>query len=131
MVIFLLACTPVVELFEVALSGSVSSTTEGPVALELAFGWVGDGSLRRPYGIIAEKELEGAGELDWTLAVPTDGGEGLLLYGWQDLDRDGLYCGLGAAEEPAGLVELGEVVHQVEVTLVLDQPCAAPEALFP
>lgn len=128
---FLLACTPVVQLFEVSLAGTVSSTTEGPVELELAFGWVGDGSLRRPYGEIATTELEGPGELSWTLAIPAEGGEGLVLYGWQDVDGDGLYCALNAAEEPAGLKELEEGVHQVEVALVLDQACAAPEALFP
>lgn len=127
----LLACTPVVQLFEVSLVGTVSSTTDGPVSLELAFGWVGEGTLRRPYGDIAQAQMDAPGELDWTLSIPAEGGEGLLLYGWQDVDGDGLYCGLNAEEEPAGLVELEAGVHQVDVALVLDQPCTAPEALFP
>lgn len=128
---WLLACTPVVQRFEVALVGNVSSATEGPVSLELAFAWVGDGSLRHPYGEIARYEMNAPGELAWTLTIPAEEGEGLLLYGWQDVDEDGVYCGLNAEEEPAGLVELTAGVHQVDVALVLDQPCAAPEALFP
>ena len=32
-----------------------------------------------------------------------------MVYAWEDLDGDGVFCGLGAPEERAGLTEIGAI----------------------
>jgi len=88
--------------------------------------------LRTPLGRVDETELDGPGAATWTTLVPQDEGQGLVLYGWLDLDDDGLLCAPGAAPEPAGLVEIaGFPAHSLAFTLTLDAPCAGASALFP
>jgi hypothetical protein len=135
--IFLLGCSPVIHLYELDLSGEVVADppaveADGPIQLELHFASQGEGALAHPLGRFAEVTLDAPGPFSARVDVPVDDGEGVVLYGFWDLDGDGVLCALGAPEEPAGLVEVeGFPVHTATVTLTLDQPCAAPDALFP
>lgn len=121
-----------VRLYEVELSGEVVATGEGRVFLELHHASRGEGALETPLGLIAEVEQDGPGPARWTSRVPIDEGEGLVLYGWLDVDGDGILCGLDGATEPAGVVELGGFpAHALDFSLTLEHPCAGPSALYP
>lgn len=122
------------RLHEVELHGEVvaEGAAAGVVHLELHHAETGTGPLRTPLGRIDETELAGPGAAMWTTLVPLDEGAGLVLYGWLDLDDDGLLCAPGAAPEPAGVVEIaGFPAHSLAFTLTLDTPCAGASALFP
>ncbi len=131
------------RLYEVELSGEVTVATgpdtdpdtgpkTGMVHLELHHASSGEGPLATPLGLIDDTEIAGPGPTQWTTLVPLGEGEGLVLYAWLDIDGDGLLCGLGAAPEPAGVLELtGFPAHTLEFSLVLDTPCAGPSALYP
>jgi hypothetical protein len=89
----------------------------------------GSGELEHPLGLIDQLELEpGARELDHTLLVPRDEGEGLVVYAWLDRDGDGILCGLdGDVAEPAGAVLLDYPPYALEFEITLAQPCVGPE----
>lgn len=124
-----------VRLYEVTLSGEVMASEPAPtgtVHLELHHQRRGRGELETPLGLIDTTEIDAPGETEWTTLVPLGEGEGLVLYGWIDVDGDGLLCALGAAPEPAGVVEIaGFPAHALEFTLTIDTPCAGPSALYP
>ncbi|MCY1069681.1 hypothetical protein OV090_33375 [Nannocystis sp. RBIL2] len=123
-----------VRLYEVALTGEVVApgASEGRVMLELHHASRGAGELATPLGRFDALELERPGAVAWETLVPIDDGEGLVLYAWLDVDGDGLLCGLDAAPEPAGLVELTEFpAHTLTFSLTLAAPCASPSALYP
>lgn len=119
------------RLFEVEMSGEVIAEGSGAVHLELHHARTGEGVLATYLGRIDETEIEGAGEASWTTLVPLGVGEGLVLYGWMDVDGDGVLCGVGGEAEPAGIVELAGVEHALEFSLVLAEPCAGASALYP
>jgi len=122
------------RLYEVVLDGTITVTdgATGTVHLELHHAQRGDGDLETPLGLIAETTIDGPGPVEWTALVPIDGGEGLVVYGWLDVDGDGLLCGLDASPEPAGVIEVaGFPAHALTFALVLDTPCAGPSALYP
>lgn len=122
------------RLYEVELVGEVVAApeTSGAVHLELHHAETGTGPLRTPLGRIDETELAAPGAATWTTLVPQGEGEGLVLYGWLDIDGDGVLCAPGAAPEPAGVVELADFpAHTLAFTLTLDTPCAGASALFP
>lgn len=123
------------RLYEVELSGSVTvaaGTPTGAVHLELHHASSGEGLLATPLGLIDDTEIDAPGPARWTTLVPVGEGEGLVLYGWLDIDGDGLLCGLDADPEPAGVVVLtGFPAHALEFSLVLDTACAGPSALYP
>lgn len=123
------------RLYEVELSGEVTvavGPNTGTVHLELHHASSGEGLLATPLGLIDETEVAGPGPARWTTLVPLGEGEGLVLYAWLDVDGDGLLCGLDAAPEPAGVLELaGFPDHALGFSLVLDTPCAGPSALYP
>ncbi|MBL9100654.1 MAG: hypothetical protein JNL82_06840 [Myxococcales bacterium] len=123
------------RLYEVELSGEVSVAAgpgAGTVHLELHHAVSGAGELATPLGLVDATSVDAPGPTSWTTLVPLGEGEGLVLYGWLDVDGDGLLCGLDAAPEPAGVVELaGFPDHALEFSLVLDAACAGPSALYP
>ena len=136
LVVGLGACVSSTESFHrVTIDGTVTALDEdpSPVWLEVHHAWVGDGALRYPMGFIAERAQDAPGSFTWTLDVPMDeGGEGLVLYGWQDRDGDGVLCGLGGSVEPSGVEEAGAwPVYALTMDLVLEHDCAGPEALYP
>ena len=129
-----------VHLYEVELAGRIATEDpaldgEGDVYLELHHGYVGEGELRRPLGLIESWQLDPEErELDDVVLVSTDGGaEGLVLYGWLDLDGDGILCAAGTViEEPAGVVVLSDYpAHVISFDLQLSSPCRGVEPLFP
>lgn len=119
------------RLFEVKLDGVVVAAGGGAVHLELHHAQTGTGSLATPLGLIDETEIARPGAASWTTLVPLDEGEGLVLYGWLDVDGDGLLCAIGAQAEPAGVVVLAGVEHALDFELVLGSDCAGPSALYP
>lgn len=129
-----------VHLYEVELAGSIATEDpaldgEGEVYLELHHGYFGEGELRRPLGLIESWQLDPRQrEFDDVVLVSTDGGaEGLVLYGWLDLDGDGVLCAAGTTiEEPAGVVVLSDYpAHVLSFDLQLSTPCRGVEPLFP
>lgn len=125
--------------YEVRLEGNVTTVDpaldgQGEVHLELHHETIGEGELRRPLGRIEAWTLDpGQRQAEDTVPVSTDGGaDGLVLYGWLDLDADGVLCGVSTArDEPAGVVVLDYPAHEIGFELVLDSPCKGAEALFP
>lgn len=132
---FLLGCVnSVTQLVEISLVLELEAAEglEGPVTGELLHTWSGEGELRVPLIPFESFEAEGPGSLSLTARVPVEEGEGLSVYGWLDLDGDGLLCALGVEDEPAGLAQVEPFpATSGEATVVLDAPCAGPEALFP
>jgi hypothetical protein len=55
-----------------------------------------------------------------------------VVYGWLDVDGDGVLCAPGAAPEPAGAVEVdGFPAHALGFSLALGSACAGASALWP
>ncbi len=131
LLLLVLACATT-ELYQVDIEGEVSAVQDGPVAISFHFAWWGDGELATPLYAIDSLDIAGPGGFAHTLDYPSAEGEGLVVYAWQDLDGDGELCAPGAADEPAGLVELADFPsHELYVELTLDTPCEGPEGMFP
>ncbi|MCA9636860.1 MAG: hypothetical protein KC420_12605 [Myxococcales bacterium] len=124
-----------VHLYEVTLRGEIQVPRGGPysghVHLELRHARSGEGGLAYPLRRITTIELDGVGPFEETFLVPTDEGEGLVAYAWLDRDGDGLLCAPGTSDELAGLREVdGFPAHALEVTILLEHPCAGAEILY-
>jgi len=126
-----------VHLYEFVLDGQVSVPDGAPSvgAVHLEFHVAesqGVGDLAHPLGLFDERTLGAIGPLRQELLYPKEMGRGLVVYGFLDLNGDGLLCAPGQPEEPAGLVEVAAFpAHQVSMSLVLDKPCVGPESLYP
>jgi len=123
-------------LYEVNLSGTIDvaegSPSGGQVHVEVLHARSGKGTLSYPLRPITEFELDELGEFEESVLVPLENGEGLVVYAWLDSDGDGFLCAPGAAPEPAGIVELEDFpAHELELELVLTEPCAGAEILYP
>ena len=126
--------------YEVALEGTISTVDPqfdglGEVHLELHHERKGEGMFERPLGVVETWTL-GEGEREFTgaaLVSQDDGAEGLVVYGWLDLDGDGTLCSPdGDRSEPAGVVVLdGYPGHELSFELELSEPCLGPEGLYP
>lgn len=122
------------RLYEVTLAGTITAPggATGAVHLELHHARRGSGQLETPLGLIDEATFDAAEAIEWTVLVPIDEGEGLVVYGWLDSDGDGLLCAPGSMPEPAGAVEIaGFPAHALSFSLALETPCAGPSALYP
>ncbi|MEZ4382590.1 MAG: hypothetical protein R3A79_14730 [Nannocystaceae bacterium] len=124
------------RLYEVELHGAVAVAdafaSAGVLHVELHHARSGSGGLSYPLREIAELELDNIFEFRETVLVPMDEGEGLVVYAWLDTDRDGTLCAPDAPPEPVGLVELTDYpAHTIEFDLVLAEPCAGAESLYP
>ncbi len=129
--LLLSGCAPE-TLYRVDLEGEVLAEPTGPITLTFAYHWWGDGELSTPFQPIHSLEMDGPGVFSASLDYFPDDGEGLLVYGWQDLDGDNELCAPGAEEEPSGLVEVSDFpTFSVEVLLPLDAACRGPETLLP
>ena len=100
------ACLPAEPMTEVRLQGEVRSPQQGAIELWLMHTRAGEGLLETPLAIISTWTLEAPGALDWTVLVPSDAGEGLSLYAWQDANGDGAHCLPGTPIESAKTIEL-------------------------
>lgn len=123
-------------LYEVNLSGTIDvaegEPSGGRVHVEVLHARSGAGTLAYPLRPITDLELDELGEFAESVLVPMENGEGLVVYAWLDRDGDGALCAPGAAPEPAGIIELEDFpAHELEVELVLTEPCAGPEILYP
>jgi len=127
-------------LYETELRGTVSApmglTPDAELHVEVHHASFGTGATAHPLGLIETfvVEPDADGNFERSVLVPSERGEGLVVYAWLDLDGDGVLCGLDGdgQPEPAGLVELdGFPAHELSFALALDDSCAGPEALFP
>ncbi|MEZ4450478.1 MAG: hypothetical protein R3B09_13445 [Nannocystaceae bacterium] len=124
------------HLYEVRVHGSITAPSlpdaEGELHVVFHRARAGEGATSHPLGPFDASVLDGPGPLDETILVPTDDGEGLVIYAWLDLDGDGALCAPGGAVEPAGLIEVDKFPrHDVAIDLELGSNCAGPEALYP
>lgn len=120
------------ELYRIEVTGEVTTQAQGTVYATFHYAWFGQGDTRHPLGPIETVELAGAGVWSHTLAYPrAKGGEGLVVYMWQDVDGDGVLCAPGAEREPSGLVELGALDHDMRADVTLDAECLGAERLYP
>ena len=128
---------------EVSISGEMSTEGYDPEVPEdgplgIIYGRVyheesGEGQLSYPLHAIQDFELEELGEYELLVPVNLEEGEGLLIHAWQDLDEDGVLCGLDARSEEYSALAVAPLFPTVEweLDLRLDQPCAPPEQLYP
>jgi hypothetical protein len=126
--------------YEVELTGTITTADPqlagvGEVMLELHHERVGQGMFERPLGLVERWSLA-TGEREFTgtaLVSQDDGAEGLVMYGWLDLDGDGTLCSPdGNRNEPAGIVVIDEYpAHELSFTLELAEPCRGAEGLYP
>jgi len=108
----------------------------GRLHLQAHHAWFGEAELRHPLGLIEAWE---GGELsashaviEHTLLVPLGLGEGLAVFGFMDVDGDGVHCAVGQDGEPSGIVVTTELDgHSLALDLLLDSACLGPEALHP
>jgi len=125
-----------VHLYEVTLQGSVAvaegAPSDGRIIVELRHESSGEGTLAYPLRPISKFEVDGVGDFEEIVLVPEDEGTGLVVYAWLDADGDGTLCAPGGAQELAGLTVVDDYpAHSLEVALVLAQPCAGAEILYP
>ena len=129
-------CHGVVTIVQpVEINGTIATAdgNDRPVFLEAYQAWSGAGTPRYPLAFVDETVVDTPGDFQFTIELPIEDGEGLVLYGWQDPDGDAALCAPGSDEELTGLVVLSEdeVADVVEADLVLDIPCLGPTRLFP
>jgi hypothetical protein len=103
----------------------------GPVTLRAFQAWTGAGTLRHPLEAITQFKAP-LGAFEQTIDYPVNDGEGLVVYGWLDVDGDGVHCTPSVRNEPAGLVAVqGFPADVVSVSLDLITPCVGPEFFYP
>ena len=125
--LLLAACIPTETLYEVQITGSVSSGVDAPIFGEVLLAQVGEGALAHGMVWVEDFELDGPGAVSLTTVVPGYG-EGLALYAWQDTDGDGLLCALGGDDEPTGAGFSDDFPSTaVTIDVTLDAACLGPE----
>lgn len=128
-----------VQLYEVTVRGRAIapawSTSNGALHLEFHHQLrTGRGALAHPLGEFdtrTEDVTSLPAPFQETVLYPTQAGQGLIVYGWLDVDDDGVLCAPGQTEEPAGLVVVPDFPrHQANIDLLLNTPCAGAERLY-
>lgn len=117
----------------VDIEGSiVSDNMESPVYLSAHHAWFGEGVLRYPAAEFDSIVLSKPESFLWTIDVPiSEDASGVLIYGWQDLDGDGVFCSLEGEEEYSDLIEIEEYpIFKAVITMHLNRPCEPPELLW-
>ena len=126
-----MACSPT-RLLEVQVQGEISGDPGGPAEVWFLHAEVGEGELATPLGLIEKAWVDDPSDWSHTLLYPEEGGEGLVVYAWEDLDGDAVFCGLGAPEERAGLTEIADFpAFDVSVSIALTVACLGPEGMYP
>jgi len=117
------------------LEGRVVDATGAPASGEIFVrvfqAWALEGELRHPLESIVDFRAGGP-EFSQVVDYPLDGGQGLAVYAWQDLDGDGVHCRPDRRDEQAGLTVL-ESFEPADVSVVvqLTTPCAGPDWFYP
>jgi hypothetical protein len=120
----------------VAVSGDIrlppgEAAVRGKVYVSFYQAWSLQGELRHPLQLIETVEA-GPGAFNHVLQYPQDGGEGLVVYAWADLDGDGVLCTPSYRLDPAGLTVVPEFpADRVSVTIALGENCRGPDWFFP
>jgi len=117
--------------YVVDLDIMVAAPSDGPITIVFHHASQGEGVLEHPLGPIEETTFDGP-DLMYELLYPLHAGTGLVLYGWQDTDGDGLLCAPGVPAEASGIRAVAAFPsHAVSVDLLLDSECRGPEGLYP
>ena len=121
MILLFISCVSQQRYFtEYTVNATVTNATEGAThQAVLMFEWIGQNDLRYPLLPLDRLNFDGAQFENWTVLAEQGEGEGLALYVWEDVDGDGVHCGLDGVEERAGLVILdaNEKMHSVNIDL--------------
>ncbi|MFM7203857.1 MAG: hypothetical protein ACKO6N_24000 [Myxococcota bacterium] len=125
-----------VHYYEVQMTGSIEAPAH-PDSTEIVYLTVyhavsGEDMLAHPLEFIGSTEAL-LGTLDYAFLYPLDNGEGLVVFGWLDVDGDGIYCtAQETREDVGGLVEVTDFpAHSVSLRLSLTEACTGPEGLYP
>ena len=103
----------------------------GTVHVNLYHAWSLQGELRHPLQLIEEFEAA-PGPFTHTFEYPVNGGEGLIVYAWVDLDGDGVLCTPSYRLDLAGLaVVQGFPADRVNAIVNLSEPCRGPDWFYP
>lgn len=120
-------CLPVEPMIEVRIQGDVESSESGAVELWLLHRSYGQGELQTKLAVIATLKLDNPQSFDWQVLVPTDAGDGLSLYAWQDHNGDGAHCLPGTQTESATTIMLPPAAEfTIRAELELEPSCAGP-----
>jgi hypothetical protein len=122
-----------VAIHQVTVRGQIVAAPglAGRVTLRFFQAWAGSGVLRHPLESIAQFQVP-LGAFEQVIDYPVNDGDGLIVYGWLDVDGDGVHCTPSVRNEPAGLVAVrGFPADAVSVRLDLSTPCAGPEFFYP
>ena len=108
-----------------------AATPVGKVYVSLYQAWSLQGELRHPLQLIESFEVA-PGVFTHRFAYPEDGGEGLIVYAWVDVDGDAVLCTPTYRSDLAGLTEVaGFPADAVSVTVDLTAPCRGPDWFYP
>ena len=128
LILFALAgCLDAEPMTEVRILGEVRSNQTGPIELWLMHQSYGKGPLKTQLAIIGTLILDEPGPIDWQILVPSDAGEGLTLYAWQDHNDDGAHCLPGTPQESAKTLALAPATNFTINTIIgLEPSCEGP-----
>lgn len=123
------------EMRTLKISGTVQlpegAAPAGELHVEAYHAWTGTGELRHPLLLIGSFTAP-LGDFSGTIEYEAGMGEGLLVYGWADMDGDGVLCTPQNDTELAGLTEVADFpAEEVSVVLDLNTNCKAPNWFFP
>ena len=108
-----------------------TATPVGRIYVSLYHAWSLQGELRHPLQLIESFETA-PGVFTHRFAYPEDGGEGLIVYAWVDVDGDSVLCTPTYRSDLAGLIEVaGFPADAVSVTVDLTAPCRGPDWFYP
>ena len=96
----------------------------------ILYEWFGEGALRYPMYPIDETSFDGDTLTSWLPLVEQGEGEGLVLYIWEDVNGDDVFCSLDNGEERTGLVILDESEFFVDVEIELTHQCLGFELMY-
>ncbi|MBL9040951.1 MAG: hypothetical protein JNM83_05090 [Myxococcales bacterium] len=122
-----------IVLYETRVRGTVTAMAAGTLHLEFHHETsFGQRALAHPLGLF-ERRVRTVSQspysLDETVLYPQQKGDGLVIYGWLDIDGDGVLCAPGKTPEPAGLFRtVGFPSHNVNISLLLDRQCLGSES---